>query len=353
MTTTSKGLEKAPTPPTPPRSNQGRLVGSVSRVRELGLLLVLLLIVAIVSIQVPRFLMTSNIEQILLSVAILAIVAVGETLVVLTRNVDLSVGSMVGFTAFLAADLFKQQPGTSLVLAILLGCAVGLVLGAINGLIVTVGRVPAIIVTLGTLYVYRGLDFVVAGGTQVSASDVPDSYLNLATTRIGLFGVGIPALIIFAAVIALIFAYLLHSTRSGRQLYAIGSNPEAARLVGIRSDLLVFGTFLLSGLLCGFAGVLWGARFATVDATAATGLELQVVAAVVVGGVNIFGGSGTIMGAMLGAIVLGTIDDALNLLKLSQFWLQAIDGAAILVAVTLDSFITRWLQRTLIARRQR
>jgi rhamnose transport system permease protein len=325
----------------------------VSRIRELGLFIVLILIVAIVSVQVPRFLSPSNIEQILLSIAILAIVAVGETLVVLTRNVDLSVGSMVGFTAFFVANLFKQQPGTNLVLAILLGCAVGLVLGAINGLLVTVGRVPAIIVTLGTLYVYRGLDFVVAGGSQVSASDVPDNFLNLATARIGLFGVGVPALIIFAAAIALIFAYLLHSTRSGRQLYAIGSNPEAARLVGIRSDLLVFGTFMLSGLLCGFAGVLWGARFATVDATAATGLELQVVAAVVVGGVNIFGGSGTIIGAMLGAIVLGTIDDALNLLKLSQFWLQAIDGAAILVAVTLDSFITRWLQRTLVIRRQR
>jgi rhamnose transport system permease protein len=318
-------------------------------VRELGLFVALLLIVVIVSVQVPQFLTVSNIEQILLSVAILAIVAVGETLVVLTRNVDLSVGSIVGFTAFVVADLFKQQHGTNLLLAILLGCALGLVLGAINGLIVTVGRVPAIIVTLGTLYVYRGLDFVVAGGTQVSASDVPDSYLSLATTQI----LGIPALILFAAAIALIFAYLLHSTRSGRQLYAIGSNPEAARLVGIRSTLLVFGAFLLSGLLCGLAGVLWGARFATVDATAATGLELQVIASVVVGGVNIFGGSGTIVGAMLGAIVLGTVDDALNLLKLSQFWLQAIDGAAILVAVTLDAFITRWLQRVLIIRRQR
>src|SRR5438105_2797389 len=139
MTTTSKELEEARTTP---RASQSRLVRLVSRVRELGLLIVLLLIVAIVSVQVPRFLAVSNIEQILLSVAILAIVAVGETLVVLTRNVDLSVGSMVGFTAFMAADLFKQQPGTNLVLAILLGCAVGLVLGAINGLIVTVGRVP-------------------------------------------------------------------------------------------------------------------------------------------------------------------------------------------------------------------
>lgn len=346
MTTTSKGHEEARAAP---RGSQSRLVRYVSRVRELGLLIVLLFVVVVVSVQEPRFLTVSNIEQILLSVAILAIVAVGETLVVLTRNIDLSVGSMVGFAAFVTADLFKQQPGTNLVLAILLGCALGLVLGAVNGLVVTVGRVPAIIMTLGTLYVYRGLDFVVAGGTQVSASDVPDSYLSLATTRI----LGIPALILFAAAIALIFAYLLRSTRSGRQLYAIGSNPEAARLAGIRSNLLVFGAFALSGLLCGLAGVLWGARFATVDATAATGLELQVIAAVVVGGVSTLGGSGTILGAILGAIVLGTVDNSLNLLKLSQFWLQAIDGAAIVIAVTLDAFITRWLQRALITRRQR
>jgi rhamnose transport system permease protein len=124
-------------------------------------------------------------------------------------------------------------------------------------------------------------------------------------------------------------------------LYTIGSNPETARLVGIRSDLLVFGAFAIAGLLCGFAGVLWGARFATVDATAATGLELQVIAAVVVGGVNIFGGSGEISGALLGTIVLGTIDNSLSFLRVSQFWLQAIDGAAILIAVTLDAFITR------------
>ncbi len=346
MTTTSKGLEEARTAsPT----SQSRLIRYVSRVRELGLLVVLLLIVVIVSVQVPSFLTVSNLEQILLAIAIIAIVAVGETLVVLTRNVDLSVGSMVGFAAFAAADLFKQQPGTNVLVAILVGCLLGLVLGAINGLIVAVGRVPAIIATLGTLYVFRGLDFVVAGGTQVSASDVPNSYLSLATTNI----LGIPVLLLFAAAIALIFAYLLHSTRYGRQLYAIGSNPEAARLVGIRSNVMVFSAFLLCGLLCGFAGVLWGARFATVDSTAASGLELQVIAAVVVGGVNIFGGSGTILGAVLGAIVLGTVDDALNLLKLSQFWLQAIDGMAILVAVTLDAFITHWLQRALITRRQK
>jgi rhamnose transport system permease protein len=326
-----------------------RLVVLVSRVRELGLLVVLLLIVLVVGVQVPEFFTFSNLVQILLSISILAIVAIGETLVVLTRNVDLSVGSIVGFAAFVAANTFKQNPGTSLLTGILIGCSLGLALGALNGMLVTWGRVPAIVATLGTLYVYRGLVFQYAGGSQVSASDVPDSFLSLATAPF----LGVPLLIWFAVALALIFAYLLRSSRTGRQLYAIGSNPDAARLAGIRSGLLVFGAFAISGLLSGLAGVLWGARFATVDATAASGLELQVIAAVVVGGVNIFGGSGTIFGAMLGAIVLGTIDNSLSFLRVSQFWLQAINGAAILIAVTLDAFITRWVQRLLFTRRQR
>src|SRR5712692_6584309 len=332
------------------QAGQARLLGLVSRVRELGLLIVLLLIVLTVGIQAPRFLSLDNFVQILLSVAILAIVAVGETLVVLTRNVDLSVGSTVGFTAFITAYFFKQLPQSNLLLGILLGCALGLVLGMVNGLIVSFGRVPAIVATLGTLYVYRALVFIVAAHTtlQVNASDVPASYLALATTQI----FGIPALILIAAIIAIIVGYFLHASQSGRQLYAVGSNPEAANIIGIRRDRLVFAAFAASGLLCGLAVVLWCARFATVDATDATGLELQVIAAVVVGGVNIFGGSGTILGVVLGAIVLGTLQNGLNILNISQFWLLALYGAAILGAVVLDAFITRWVQRTILSRRK-
>ncbi len=348
MTTTSQEVERTKQQG---QVSQARLFRLVNRVRELGLLIVLLLIILIVGIQAPRFLSIDNFEQILLSVAILAIVAVGETLVVLTRNVDLSVGSMVGITAFVTAYFFKQLPGINLLLGILLGCALGLVLGIVNGLIVSLGRVPAIVATLGTLYVYRGLVFIIAANTtsQVNASDVPTGYLALATTQI----FGIPALILIAAVIAVIVGYFLHASHTGRQLYAVGSNPEAANMIGIRRDWLVFTAFAASGLLCGLAGVLWGARFATVDATAGTGLELQVIAAVVVGGVNIFGGSGTILGVLLGAIVLGTLQNGLNILNISQFWLQAIYGAAIIVAVVLDAFITRWLQRTILSRRKK
>src|SRR5712692_6744988 len=207
MTTTSQDLERTKQGG---KVSQARLFRLVNRVRELGLLIVLLLIIIIVGIQAPHFLSIDNFEQILLSVAILVIVAVGETLVILTRNVDLSVGSMVGITAFVTAYFFKQLPDINLLLGILLGCALGLVLGMINGLIVSFGRVPAIVATLGTLYAYRGLVFIVAANTtlQVNASDVPSSYLALATTQI----FGIPALILIAAIIAIIVGYFLHAS---------------------------------------------------------------------------------------------------------------------------------------------
>src|SRR5437588_9452927 len=314
MTTTSQEVERAKQLS---QVNQARLLGLVSRVRELGLLIVLLLLVLTVSVQAPRFLSIDNFEQILLSVAILAIVAVGETLVVLTRNVDLSVGSIVGLTAFVTAYFFKELPHSNLLLGILLGCALGLVLGMVNGLIVSFGRVPAIVATLGTLYAYRGLVFIVASNTtsQINASDVPSGYLALATTQI----FGIPTLILIAAAIAVIVGYFLHASHTGRQLYAVGSNPEAANIIGIRLDWLVFAVFSGSGVFCGLAGVLWVARFVRVEATNATGLELAVIAAVVVSGGNILGALGTIRGVMSGAIVRGTLQTALNILNMCEF----------------------------------
>jgi rhamnose transport system permease protein len=345
--------ETSPPPPapveSPPTATPVRLVARVAQVREVGLLGVLAVLIVVVGLQAPRFLALGNFESILQSVSITAIVAVGETLVILTRNVDLSVGSIVGLSAFTSAHLLAQHQGMSLVLVFLFGAALGCVLGAVNGVLVAYAGIPAIVVTLATLNIYRGLDFAIAGGNEVSAYQVPASFLNIAAARI----FSIPLLAIIAAVIALVAGYLLRYSRQGRQLYAIGSNPDAAQVVGIQKERLVFGAFVTSGVLSGLAGVLWASYFATIDSGAATGLELLVIAAVVVGGVNIFGGSGSILGAMLGAILLGTIQDALGILGIDQFWIQAVYGAAILVAVTLDAVITRQVQRLLLARRNR
>jgi rhamnose transport system permease protein len=322
----------------------GQFAGRVARLREAGILVVLLVLVAAVGVRVPRFLALDNLEQILLSVAVLAIAASGETLVVLTKNVDLSIDAMIGLTAFVVGDLLKQHRAT-VPEAVLVGIALGLALGAFNGLVVTLGKVPSIVATLGTMSVYRGIDFLVAGGTQVSSYDVPAAYLRIATGSI----LGVPALIVYAVVVVAVLGYLLRYARAGRQLYAVGSNPDAARLIGIPSAPLVFGTFVVSGTLGGLAGVLWGSRFGTINAYAADGMVLEVIAAVVVGGVNIFGGSGTVFGAVLGAVLLGTIENALTLLLISQFWLQAIDGAVILAAVGIDAAITRRLQKALVS----
>lgn len=346
MASTNPPLEIAPRRG---RLSADRVVGLVGRVRELGLLIALGAIVLIVGVQEPRFATANNARQILLAVSILVVLAVGQTLVVLTRNVDLSVASMVGLVAYVAGYMFQQDVDTPVPLVVLAACALGLGLGAINGLLVTVGRVPAIVATLGTLYVFRGFDYWFAGGKQIVTRDLPQAYRDIALTRV----LGVPTPVIVSAVIAAVFGYALRYTRTGRQLYAIGSNPDAARLAGLRSDLLVFGAFAASGLLAGVAGILWGARFGAVDARAAYGYELQVVAAVVVGGVNIFGGSGTVLGAVLGAVILGTIANSLTILRINPFWLQAISGAGILVAVTIDSLITRRLQRALVARRNR
>jgi rhamnose transport system permease protein len=328
-------------------TNANRLVAVLGRVREAGLLIALAAIVIGVTASEPRFASVNNVRQILLSVSILAIVAIGQTLVVLTRNIDLSVASIVGLVAYEVRDILGHNPELSIPLAIAIGLLIGAGLGAVNGALVTVGRVPAIVATLGTLYVFRGLTVALGGGKLITASQVPPDFKRIALSR----PLGIPTPIIIAVALGLVFTWLLRYSRVGRMLYAIGSNPDAARPAGIQTNRVVFGAYVACGMLCGVGGVLWGSRFGSIDARAASGMELQVVAAVVLGGVNIFGGSGTIVGAMLGAVLLGTIQNALTILRLNQFWIQAISGGAILLAVTVDLLITRRLRRSLTLRR--
>jgi rhamnose transport system permease protein len=315
------------------------LIG-LARQRELSLVIVMLALGAFVFAQAPQFLSASNLSQVTIVAAIIAIAAVGQATVVLTRNVDLSVDATMGLVAFSVADLLRAHT-LAVPAAMAYGIALGLALGLVNGTIVSVFRVPAIVATLGSMSVYRGFTFLIAGGRQVSLSDLPPEYINLA--RASAFG--IPLFVLVAVLIVAAVSLVLQQTRFGRQVYAVGSNPQAAAILGIRSRLIVFMAFALCGLLAGLAGVLWGARFGTINATAANGVVLQVVAAVVVGGVNIFGGSGTVVGAGLGALFLGLIANALTLLRLSQFWLQAIYGAVILLAVAADAVIVRRLQR--------
>ena len=308
------------------------------------------LLVLVTALIQSRFLSISELQFVLVDTTIFALLAVGETMVVLTRNVDLSVGSVLGLSAFLSADMFGKHPGTSIVTVFAVGLGIGVACGVANGLLTTIGRVPSLVVTLATLYIIRGIDVLVVGGGQVVASSLPNSFLNIpqATT----LGIPEPRDRDRGRLSPLV-AYYLRSYRSGRELYAIGSNPDAARLAGIPIGRRVFMTFVVSGALAGLAGVLWAAQYGTIDSTAGTGYELQVIAAVVVGGVAIFGGSGTVVGAALGALLLNTINSALYVLGISNYWDQAIAGFLLIAAIALDRLITVQLTAALRRRSRR
>jgi rhamnose transport system permease protein len=289
----------------------------------------------------------SNWQDIAKDVAIVVVVAVGETMVVLTRNIDLSVGSIVGLSAYLSADFLAGHTGTPLPLVALIAMGIGTALGLVNGLLVVVARIPAIIATLATLAIYRGLSFEITAGKQVSAFELPDSFLNLASEK----PLGLPTLAWFAVAVAIAGAAALRWAPWGRDFFAIGSNPDAARFAGIPAGRRVVLAFTICGALAGLGGFLWAARFPNVDAVAATDFELDVITAVVIGGVNVFGGSGSILGVVLGAVLVATIQDGFTLLRLSEFWKMFFNGAAIVAAVTIDALVTRRLQDALRRRR--
>ena len=258
--------------------------------------------------------------------------AVGQAIVVITRNVDLSVGSILGLSAFATGSLFLAAPGHADPGALLLGTLLGAVCGAGQRHLIAAARVPALVVTLGTLYVFRGIDYSWATGKQINAADMPACSCGWAgggARRPGpdpLRGRGRARRAASTCV----------RTAAGRELYAIGSDPDAARLSGISAGRRVFAAFVTSGALAGLAGVLYAARFGTLDANVGISSELNVVAAVVVGGVAIFGGSGSVYGAALGAVLLTTIGAALPSLGVNPFWQRAAVGALLLAAIGLD-----------------
>jgi rhamnose transport system permease protein len=340
---------------TPPGSRSGarRLVDRLTRFRELGLVVALAVLFAATGAVNPSFLSAQSLRDIVLNASIIALLAVGQTLVIVTRNVDLSVSSITGLTAFGSGVLLADHPGLPIPAVALICVAIGACCGLVNGALVAIAKVPALVATLGTLYVFRGVDYALAGGRQVNAADMPAGFLSLGTREI----IGVPVPVIVAAVVLAAAGWVLANLRSGRELYAIGSNPEAAVLAGIRVGRRVLLAFVAGGAIAGLAGLLWAARFGTVDATVATGKELDVVAAVVVGGVAIFGGSGSVWGAALGALLLTSIGSALAVLRVDSLAQYAINGLLLLTAIVLDRLlalrVAAALRRARSARRAR
>ena len=316
--------------------------------RELGIVVALVAVVGAATIARPSFLSGQGIHDLFLNASIIGLLAIGQALLVITRNIDLSVGSVMGLSAYLSGQLFLVDKDLPVIVVVLAGTALGAACGAINGALVAIAKVPALVVTLGTLYVFRGIDYFWATGKQINAADMPPAFLHLGTATV----LKVPVLALFAVAVLLVAGYYLRSYRGGRELYAIGSDPVAARLSGIPVGRRVFFAFVASGALAGLAGVLYAARFGTLDANAGIGMELNVVAAVVVGGVAIFGGSGSVYGAALGAVLLTTIGAALPVLGVSPFWQRAAVGALILAAIALDRLLAISVARSLLRGRK-
>ena len=323
------------------------------QIREFSLLLLILVAVLFFGSQIENYYHPRTFNRIATSVAILAVVAVGQTLVVIMRHIDLSVGSIVGFTAYFVGRALVANSEMSPVMAVLLAIAMGAGLGLINGLIIAVGRVPAIITTLGTLAIYRAVLVSGANAESIITSALPTWLVDLP--RLNAFTIGelqIRMVVVIAVVVVLLFQMIISFLPWGRRLYAIGSNPDAARMAGLPIERATISAYILCGALCGIGGFLYLARFGTITVVAAQGMELQVVAAVVVGGVNIFGGSGSLIGALFGTILIATLEQSLLRWRIiSEFWRDAILGLLILLAVTADAVILNNL-RSLWARNE-
>jgi rhamnose transport system permease protein len=312
------------------------------RFREAGISLFILILVTAVTLRAPSFLSIDNFEDILLNISILTIVALAQTMVILTHGIDLSVSSMIGLVGMMVAFVVKENPEMPVVFSVGLGMALGSVLGTFNGLIITFGKVPPIIATLGTLSIYRGLVFFYSQGTWINSFELPANFKALSKGT----PFGLPNMVIIAILVAIVVYYFLNYTRTGRDIYAVGSNPDAAQFAGIRKQRITFLVYLISGLLSGLAAVLWVSRFESAQTNTALGFELQTVAASVVGGVSISGGVGTVTGVLLGALLLGIIQNSLTLIRISPFWQLAAQGLLILIAVISDKWILSRVERT-------
>ena len=326
-----------------------RMLGTLLRSREIAVAAVIVVIIVLTTLKSSGFVFSSDgWRNLLVSPSLLLILAVGQAAVIITRNVDLSVGSTLGLTAYLAGKVFITWPQMPVILVFVIALAFGGLLGLVNGALVAYGRVPSMVITLGTLYIYRGVFLSWAGSDRVNASDFPSGFNKLGTGSI----LTIPIVTIIALVVMAVVGYYLRTARGGRELYAIGSDPEAAKLYGLPVTRRVLVAFVLSGALAGLAGVVYAARYGTVSSGAGYGMELQAVGAAVIGGVAIFGGSGTVWGAAIGAFLLVTINRALPVVGISDFWQRAVVGALIIAAVVLDRVLSARQERRLVAARE-
>jgi rhamnose transport system permease protein len=323
------------------------------RIKELTLLLLIIAALVVFSLVVENYVSGRFFNRVTQGVAVTAVIAAGQSLVIITRNIDLSVGSIAGVSAYLTGEVLGDHLATPPVVAVLLAVAIGTLLGLVNGALVAYGRIPSIIVTLGTLAIYRTWLISYAEARTITASSLPQWLVDLPRSTV--FAIGefeFRTMFVLAIAVIIVLQVVLARVRAGRIVYAIGSNPEAAMQSGLPVRRTTVAAFTACGSLAGLGGFLLLARFGTLTVSAGQGLELESIAAAVVGGVSTLGGSGTIVGSFFGAVLIGLLDQSIvRVPQISEFVRDAVLGLLILLAVVLDGLLSRRFvhRRTIMA----
>ena len=310
----------------------------LTKFREMGLVLFIVVLCIAIQARNDQFLTLGNLQNLFTNTAILGILSVGMMMVLLSGGIDLSIGSTVAFSGMIVALTVKHFPGMPVTLLLLQGALIGAAIGLVTGTLVSRFSILPIIASLGMMNIVRGLTFWVSGGAWVSAHQMPENFKGMAT---GQFIPGINNIIVMAILVYIVFWCFINHTRTGRRIYAVGSNPSVAEISGLPVKRTVTLVYVLMGFLAGFAGVLWVSRFASAQGDTATGFELNVIAACVLGGISVSGGRGRVGGLVLGVILFGILANALPLIRVSPFWQQAIQGFVILTAIITNVLIKR------------
>lgn len=298
--------------------------------REMGPLIGLILLFVVIAVLNDRFISPTNLSNLLRQVSINALISFGMTFVILTGGIDLSVGSLLALSSALLASMIKS--GVNPELSIIFAALIGLGLGLLNGIIVAYGKVAPFIATLATMTIYRGATLVYTNGNPISG--LSDEPFFIALGQGDLAGVPVPAIIMVIAFLILFF--VLRKTPLGRQTYAVGGNEKVSYIAGIKINRVKIVAYALTGLLCALAGAILTSRLNSAQPTAGTGYELDAIAAVVLGGTSLAGGKGRITGTLIGALIIGTLNNGLNILNVSSFYQQVVKGIVILLAVIMD-----------------
>jgi rhamnose transport system permease protein len=303
------------------------------KTREAALAAIVLSLMILVGLRAPVFLTVSSLYEVMVDTSFLFMLVLAQMAIILTRGIDLSLASNLALTGMVSALFAAAYPAVPMPFVLLLAICVGALFGLINGLLIANLNIPPIVVTLGTLAVYRGLIFVIAGGAWLTSDDMSPAFVDFP--KLNIFGVSV--LLWFAVLVSVAFYVFLNYLAAGRSLYAIGGNPVAARFCGINISRHLLMVYALAGAVSGLCGTLWVSRYGIAYVDIANGFELTIIAACVIGGVSIAGGIGSVPGALLGALFLGVVVNALPVINVSPFWQMAISGAVILAAVIVNA----------------